>query len=163
MTKKFLTAIFICAVLALITGCTKGTSTSYDPHKETETPKPQPTEPPTLYAINPLFENEEITKIVIIKEAYEENITVEITSEKKIREIIAMFNNWDMEANKVQDKDVMDLGLDIEIIFSDKLKMYTSPSTGADYNYYGSIAGYGYYDYYYLPQEFWEYVINKIS
>lgn len=159
MRKNFLSAILIFVALALITGCTKGTSTSYNRDKETETVKPQPTEPPTLYAINPLFENEKITKIIILNEFDEGDITVEITSEQKIKEIISMFNNWDMEANKVPENRILDSELYIGIIFNDNLIMHISPSCGQEDNYYGNVG----HTYYYLPQEFWEYVYDKIK
>lgn len=158
MRKKFLSAILIFAALALVTGCTKGTSTSYNPDKETETMKPQPTEPPTLYAINPLFENEEISCIKIY-DAIQET-AVEITSDIKIREVISMFNNWDMEAHKVPEEHILDLGLDVNINFNDNLVIRTSSSYNEPYlNYYGRIGN----TYYYLPQEFWEYVYDKIK
>lgn len=158
MRKKFLSLILVCAVFVLFSGCTKGTSTSYNPNKETENAKPQPTEPPTLYAVNPLFENEEISCIEIY-DAIEET-TLQITSERKIREIISMFNNWDMESHKVPDEHILDLGLDVEITFNDNLVIRTSSSYNEPYiNYYGSIGD----SYYYLPQEFWEYVYGKIN
>lgn len=167
MAKKILSAVFVCTVLALCTGCSKETDTTSKPHKETvtlksyptETDKPNPTEPPTLYVVNPLFENEEITKIIIMKESGGGYIRVEITSSEKIKNIISMFNNWDMQANKVPEENIKDLGLDIEIVFNDNLVIRTSSSNSQpQINYYGSVGDVCYY----LPRRFWEYVYNKI-
>lgn len=157
MRKIFLSAVLVCAALVFISGCTKGTSTSYNPNKETETANPQSTEPSTLYAINPLFENEEISSIRIYDEI--EKTTVDVISQEKIKEIISMFNNWNMEANKVPENHVLDAYLYIEIAFNDILTLRTSLSTGAEDNYYGRIGD----SYYYLPREFWEYVYDKIN
>lgn len=153
MKKYFLSAIFLCAVLSVLSGCTKGTSTSDFPHKETEASNEPPTEPPTMYAIHPLFENEEIS-CILIYDATEET-RIEITAEHKIKEIIAMFNNWDMDANKVPP---LDLETYITIVFNDNLAMEIS-SSGPEVNYYGKVRNTPYC----LPQAFWEYVYDKVN
>ena len=161
MTKKILSVIFISVVFSVFTGCAKETETVSRPTKETEeeTERPRPTEPPTLYAVNPMFDNEEITKITISKKLGDGDITVEITSSEKIKNIVSMFNNWDMETNKVPEKYINDLGLDIEIIFNDNLVIRTSSSTSQpELNYYGSVGDVRYY----LPRSFWEYVYYKM-
>ncbi|MCM1308320.1 MAG: hypothetical protein NC223_06950 [Butyrivibrio sp.] len=157
MRKIFLSALLVCAVLVFITGCTKSMSTGDNPNKETETAKQLSAEPQTLYKTNPLFENEKISCIKIYNEI--EKTTVEITSEKEIQDIVAMFNNWNMEANKVPENHILDADLYVEIAFNDVLMLRISSSIGAEENYYGSIGD----TYYYLPQEFWGYVYSKIN
>ena len=114
-----------------------------------------------------LLETEQITVYMPSKVRMKDGKVAEIvgdilfqTEEQDvISEIITMFKDWDMEANKVPSEEILNLDCNIYICFEGAMTLAISDSSREDINWYGRIEEKPYY----LPGDFVKFIKSQIS
>lgn len=162
----------VCAVLFLLAACADGNADISTENQAGSVKTAESTETTKTVEENECFEEfspiEHIAVGILeeggtVSSGYEEiegiSILYEASTEQEIERILAMFDGWNMEENKVGEDDILDLSGGVYIGFNDIWYFQVTSEQEEDGRYYGFIRGIA-YDF---PQEFGDFLVELLQ